>query len=421
MRIGFIIDESCHQHHVGVRNYCLSLVKILQQSHTITFLTYDVNQARGEAECDSFKESSCPGQWYALSSASVLGDRVRSSGSSGQFAEQVNCGTPQQLLQAFSQQSEVVLKSSEKLSESSASAFHRQALGVTLDESAYDLLVLTAPWLPVQGLMGCKVPVYSLIYDSIPNTQTLTKPHFSVFASLHQTGFEWSIQNAQGVWFISPHSQQEFLRFFPHCSAEKTRVLPPLLPQSYLALQQQSASLVSTWEEKEPALVLAAPFDVRKGLAFIPQLLESVVDELETLYIYGNQRCSKSEMKHFFKTLPVKNIHWVGNASSNTVHQLFAKSRGLLFPSIEEGLGLPIIEAQLMGTKVLTLDKSPMRELQLPQWQTTLGSDATIEWGKVLKDWFQTPYNPEMLKQTAINQFVAPLASSNFLETYFVP
>ena len=45
----------------------------------------------------------------------------------------------------------------------------------------------------------------------------------------------------------------------------------------------------------------------------------------------------------------------------------------LLFPSKDEGLGIPIIEAQYFGCRVLTTDKEPMRSLVMP------GSELMLE------------------------------------------
>ena len=42
---------------------------------------------------------------------------------------------------------------------------------------------------------------------------------------------------------------------------------------------------------------------------------------------------------------------------------MYKKCKFLLFPSIEEGLGLPIIEAQICGCRIVTSNKKPMNEL----------------------------------------------------------
>ena len=42
---------------------------------------------------------------------------------------------------------------------------------------------------------------------------------------------------------------------------------------------------------------------------------------------------------------------------------MYKKSKFLLFPSIKEGLGLPIIEAQICGCRIVTSNKKPMNRL----------------------------------------------------------
>ncbi|HJD98078.1 glycosyltransferase, partial [Mailhella massiliensis] len=43
--------------------------------------------------------------------------------------------------------------------------------------------------------------------------------------------------------------------------------------------------------------------------------------------------------------------------------ELYKKCKVLFFPSLSEGLGIPIIEAQLCGCRVLTRNAMPMNQL----------------------------------------------------------
>lgn len=55
-------------------------------------------------------------------------------------------------------------------------------------------------------------------------------------------------------------------------------------------------------------------------------------------------------------------IH-VPSPSDQTLANLYSQAEGLLFPSLYEGFGLPILEAQSLGCPVFTSDRPPMNEI----------------------------------------------------------
>lgn len=60
----------------------------------------------------------------------------------------------------------------------------------------------------------------------------------------------------------------------------------------------------------------------------------------------------------------VKTI-WHENPVNSEAAAIFGKSDYLFFPSENEGLGLPIIEAQVHGCRVIIKDKAPMSDLAM--------------------------------------------------------
>jgi len=56
-------------------------------------------------------------------------------------------------------------------------------------------------------------------------------------------------------------------------------------------------------------------------------------------------------------------IHHVGSPDNEGLHGLYARAECLLFPSLEEGFGWPIIEAMSAGCRVLTSNRPPMNEI----------------------------------------------------------
>jgi glycosyltransferase involved in cell wall biosynthesis len=56
-------------------------------------------------------------------------------------------------------------------------------------------------------------------------------------------------------------------------------------------------------------------------------------------------------------------IHHIGTPDNRGLNALYSRAECLLFPSLEEGFGWPIIEAMSAGCRVLTTNRAPMNEI----------------------------------------------------------
>jgi glycosyltransferase involved in cell wall biosynthesis len=59
----------------------------------------------------------------------------------------------------------------------------------------------------------------------------------------------------------------------------------------------------------------------------------------------------------------------LGSVSNEDLCALYSRAEGLLFPSLEEGFGWPVLEAQASGCPVFTSNRAPMTEV---------GGDAAV-------------------------------------------
>uniref|UniRef100_A0A486XVG9 Mannosyltransferase n=1 Tax=Rheinheimera sp. BAL341 TaxID=1708203 RepID=A0A486XVG9_9GAMM len=56
-------------------------------------------------------------------------------------------------------------------------------------------------------------------------------------------------------------------------------------------------------------------------------------------------------------------VRYQGYLAQNIVHQLYSAARALVYPSIYEGFGLPVLEAMQSGAAVITSENSSMQEI----------------------------------------------------------
>lgn len=113
------------------------------------------------------------------------------------------------------------------------------------------------------------------------------------------------------------------------------------------------------------------------------------------------------------------------------LNALYSGAQCLLFPSLAEGFGWPIIEAQACGTLAVTTDDAPMNEIAGPGsllLPNALGAASIANWAQacatVLHEaCHQTPERREALIQTAahwVKNFAQDAIRAQYLEEYRV-
>lgn len=83
------------------------------------------------------------------------------------------------------------------------------------------------------------------------------------------------------------------------------------------------------------------------------------------LWLIGNIRGSKVQAA-LAEVPPQGKVLFFQNLDNRTLQAAYSLSRVLLFPSLAEGFGWPIIEAQACGCPVITTDEAPMNEVGGP-------------------------------------------------------
>lgn len=100
----------------------------------------------------------------------------------------------------------------------------------------------------------------------------------------------------------------------------------------------------------------------RKGVLEIYESWRSMYNIKIPLVLIGEQPSNEliiMRQKSLFKD----EIHFIADLSDNYVNIAYSGASCLLFPSLDEGFGWPIIEAMASGCPVITTNKAPMNEV----------------------------------------------------------
>jgi glycosyltransferase involved in cell wall biosynthesis len=332
-RVALVVEPFFADRHVGVRNYILSTAALLERAAQVEFVSF-------------YRTESLRPMWYRI------GFRHRRwlEDSGGPAFR----GSGRQVLAAYRQ-----AFSSQQAAPPPPPIVYTQ-IGNRIDREGFHLAVITNPWLLDRNDELPFPAQFGMAYDAIPPRYVLTNPANRpyVFAAEHAQGYKYFRTFCRATFCISPPVADD-LRELYRFPARQVVELPPLLPPAYFdpALPEV---------RREPAVVLAGALDPRKGLADLPDLLNPLAPDRVPVLMYGGVRCSEHDLHTFFHNLdPRLPVEWHPRASADTVKKLFSRARLLLFPSLHEGLGLPVLEAQYCGCRVLARPIDPVARLLL--------------------------------------------------------
>jgi glycosyltransferase involved in cell wall biosynthesis len=345
-KIALVVEPSFLDRHWGVRVYVYSLAKVLGRQGWMVDFVSPQQSVNGEI------------RWYKLH----LNDAALFA-----KAAPMAAGRPADVWSALREPAMHPEKAAAPTPVSMG--FRHPAampIGTSLALENYDVALITNPWMVWWRERLAARTTMGLVLDLIPSLfgVMLDEGKPFGFAHQHEIGFRYYEEHCDRVLTISAHTRDMYLEFVrgrrPGKKGPDVVAVPPFAPYSSLA--QPSDACPST---RAARVALAGCFDLRKGLRELPELLNGLAGDLEEVVIYGGLRCRPADAEAFFSKLRLDRVVWHLGATAEEVHDIYGKSRLLLFPSRYEGLGLPLIEAQLEGCRVATYPVSPMKELGL--------------------------------------------------------
>lgn len=221
----------------------------------------------------------------------------------------------------------------------------------------YDLCVVGGPWVFEEANNLPKADKYFCVaHDIVPNRNYFAEPNdfgLLMFAYKHAKGYKYFSTYADGLITTTP-TVAEQLAEYGFSKKNHIFTMPMFLPVGY------EEDFEIPYQQRK-GVVLAAPFDVRKGMDDIPTILNAA--NVNKLSIFGRPRCDCVKLIEWFERIETTDVEWWIDIDLQKQRELYARAKVLLFPSYQEGLGLPILEATACGTSVLVRNRKPMNLL----------------------------------------------------------
>lgn len=162
-----------------------------------------------------------------------------------------------------------------------------------------------------------------------------------------------AIKNADVIICISENTKSDLLRFYPEVAKKEIHVIYNGVSDDYY----QIAQIEKDFTYLNFLFVGSRVF--YKNFKFCIDWLNTL--DSSVLHIVGGA-LSKWEQKYLDVKLPGRYVYH-GMINNHKLNELYNKSTCLLYPSLYEGFGIPVLEAMRAGCPVIALNCSSLPEV----------------------------------------------------------
>ncbi len=209
----------------------------------------------------------------------------------------------------------------------------------------------------VDPSIPCVVTIHDLVWAKYPQTMRRTGWLADRLLAPH------AMARADAIIAVSHSTKRDIVERYPAYES-KTHVVHPGV--SVLTDPDEGAATKTPASMEGDFALFVGTLEPRKNLATLLEALALLKDKGQLtgqLCIAGGRGWRHANIEDMIKQLDLSShIRAVGYVSDGALDALYSKARFLVMPSLYEGFGIPIIEANHYGLPVLTSNVSSMPE-----------------------------------------------------------
>ena len=173
---------------------------------------------------------------------------------------------------------------------------------------------------------------------------------------------------------ISHSTRRDLLELCPDVPEEKTSVIHLSASKTYRVLKNKQVDLPF------PAgsyLIYVGARAIRKNY----HLLRDVIGQTNYNLIIAGSKLTDGEKRELEQHIPANRYISLGYTEDERLNELYNNAAALVYPSLYEGFGIPVLEAQQAGCPVIALNTSSIPEVisEKPESCPLLMKEATDE------------------------------------------
>jgi glycosyltransferase involved in cell wall biosynthesis len=204
------------------------------------------------------------------------------------------------------------------------------------------------------------VTIHDLIFNILPDTYPL------VDRKIYDLKFRKSCLNADRIIAISNNTKTDIVKFY-NINPDKIEVIyQSCAPLFYTSTEQNnSGSVLQKYGIPNEYLLFVGSVEKRKNIKVIIDSYQHLLPEFKIpLVVIGGHKSHKKKLQRLINEKRMgEKIIWIPNLKDNhDLQTVYKKSMALIYPSLYEGFGLPVAEALLSKTPVITSNVSSLPE-----------------------------------------------------------
>jgi len=204
------------------------------------------------------------------------------------------------------------------------------------------------------------VTIHDLIFRHYPETY---KP-FDRW--MYDLKFRYACEHADRIIAISESTKRNIIQFYG-TDPDKIEVVYQACDPIYYQLSdpEEVKRIVQQYNLPADYLLSVGSVEPRKNLKRVIESYDHLKKDLQIpMVVIGKGGKYKQEVKEMISKAGLENlVIWINGLSDNhDLHALYQSARALIYPSYSEGFGLPVAEALLSKTPVITSGRSSMTE-----------------------------------------------------------
>jgi glycosyltransferase involved in cell wall biosynthesis len=201
----------------------------------------------------------------------------------------------------------------------------------------------------------------TVIHDLTP----VIMPRFHRWHSqlLQRVFLKWILRKADLVISNSHSTTHDLHRLYPFTEA-KTRTIPLGRDESFAKTQQPE--VLEQYGISQPYFISVGTIEPRKNLAALLRAFETFRERggtAQLILVGGRGWKSKTVFDALGRHKYREDIKVIGFVPRSELPALYSMSLGLVYPSLYEGFGLPVLEAMSCGTPCLLANTSSLPEV----------------------------------------------------------
>lgn len=220
--------------------------------------------------------------------------------------------------------------------------------------------------LPV-GIKSTKIKSIVTIHDLIFKHY----PHFynAIDRKIYDWKFHYACQHADAILTISESTKRDIIKFYK-TPAEKIHVTYLTCHKQFYQQAEKSINhtsflkLAKTYHLPDDYLLYVGAVNERKNLLSIIRAIQEIpFNNRLPLVVIGGGSAYKQKVEAYIRQHQLEQWVIFANIPFADFPTVYRNAKVLVYPSHYEGFGMPILEAQLCGTPVITTNVSSLPEV----------------------------------------------------------